>query len=143
LLAICLSLLPFVQSGSLALLLNTVTDPVLRGDGSRVLLVTMLALLGSFLPEFIYAFQGYSDKRHWLAMQIDYETAFHRKKAEIDLAAYEDPKFLNLLQTFEEQWIYPLLRLTDSQYKNIQNVVEVSIAMSILIIADWRLLILV
>ena len=143
LLSVGISLLPFVQSGSLALLINTVTDPLLRADVTRVFAVTALMLAGSFLPEFIYALQGYTQKRHWLAMQIDYETVFHRKKSQIDLAAYEDPKFLNLLQKFEEQWIYPILRLTDAQYVNIQNVIEVVVAAGILVWYDWRLLLLV
>ncbi len=142
-LSLLISLLPFVQSGSLALLLNVVTDPVMRADTFKIVGAIVLTLAGSFLPEFIYAFKGFCDKRYWLSMQTDYETLFHRKKAEIDLAAYEDPQFLNLLHKFEDQWIYPLIRLTEAQYQNIQNIVGVAVAASILAWHDWRMLVLV
>lgn len=140
--SLLISVLPFVQSGTLALLINTVTNPA-NAEAAWIALVVFLAIAGSFLPEYVYALKGYVDKRHWLAMQTDYEIAFHRKKAQIDVCMYEDPKFLNLLQKLEEEWIYPLLRLTDAQYLNIQNIIEVIVASAILITLDPWLLVLV
>ena len=61
-------------------------------------------------------------------MEQKIELLFVRRKAEIDLAAYEDPKFNDLLNRAEARGTFPMAELLQSQFSNLQSLVEVAIA---------------
>ncbi len=102
-----------------------------------------VAILASVAPDLIYSALNYVDRQFYLTMEQKIELLFVGRKAEIDLAAYEDPKFNDLLNRAEARGTFPMAELLQAQFSNLQSVVELAIASLVLLAADWRLFALV
>ena len=130
----------FLRSAAVALLINALASASARtGLGAAV----AVAILASVAPDLIYGLLNYVDRQLYLSLELRLELLFLRRKGEIDLAAYEDPKFNDLLNRAEARGTFPMVELLQSQFSNLQNVVELAIASGILVVVDWRLFLLV
>ncbi len=125
--------LPFVQSGAVALLINAL---VAKRESSEISFLILLLIVASLVPDLFYSVKGYFDKKFWIVMQEKLELMFLEKKGAIDIATYENPKFNDLLNKAEARSIFPMLNLLDAQFSNLQNIVGVVVASSILIAVD-------
>jgi ATP-binding cassette subfamily B protein len=131
-----LSLTPFLRDGAMAILLNELV-------GGNVITTMFIAaivalIVATFLPNFLNAVYGYIDKRLWINMQERFELMLLEARGRIDIASYEDPDFQDLLNRATERSAFPMVRLLDSQFANLQNIFGVFAASMVIIAFDWR-----
>jgi ATP-binding cassette subfamily B protein len=131
------AIVPFLRSGSVALLLNTLQSSSSSVIDQHLLLLIIGVILATVLPGFFSAFYSYFDKQAFINLLETFDLLYIKKKGEIDVAAYEDPKFNDLLNTADERGSQPLAQLSDAQFQNLLNVIQLVIASAILLSADW------
>mgnify|MGYP001444444373 CR=1 FL=1 len=141
--SLVIAVIPFVQSGANALLINELVASIGRGVSNHLIVLIALVIGASLIPEIIYGIKGYLDRRFWITMEEKFQLLFLESKGGIDVAAYENPKFNDLVQKAEERSIYPMLNLLEAQFTNSQNVIGVLVASVILVAFDWRVFLLV
>lgn len=141
LLTLCIAGMPFLRSGSVALLINELVAA--GGVSSRLVWLIVFMSIAAVLPDIMYAIKEYVDKRFWIVFQEKLELLYLEHKGAIDLAAYEDPEFHDLLMRAETRSIFPMLNLLEAQFSNLQNIIQVPLASAVLIAYDWRMFLLV
>ncbi len=130
---------PFVQSGIIALLINELVRTAGQGLTGRVSVLATLAVGATVLPDALYAWKGFLDRKMHLLMHEHFELKLVERKGEIDVATYESPKFQDLLTKAEGQGIYPMVALLEQQFYNLQSLLGVSVAATVLAFYDWRI----
>ena len=130
---------PFVQSGIIALLINELVRTAGQGLTGRVSVLATLAVGATVLPDALYAWKGFLDRKMHLLMHEHFELKLVERKGEIDVATYESPKFQDLLTKAEGQGIYPMVALLEQQFYNLQSLLGVSVAATVLALYDWRI----
>jgi ATP-binding cassette subfamily B protein len=132
----------FLRTGAIALLINALA-PVSDVTRTSITIAVALAIVASVVPDLIYSTLNYFDRQFYILVEQKIELLFVRRKAEIDLAAYEDPKFNDLLNRAEARGTFPMAELLQAQFSNLQSLIEVAIASGVLVAVDWRLFVLV
>ena len=138
--SIFIGLIPFAQAKILANIIDALIA-VTKGSaliGSLWTLIIIYALATVF-PEIVYAIQGYVNKRWTFRLQQILELELSLKKAEIDVALHEQPKFQDLLQKATYRSLWPIYELSEAQFLNIQNIIGVVVASYVVLAFDWRL----
>lgn len=135
--------IPFLQSGAIALLINQLVAGIGTNAAPQLSLLIVLVVAAGLVPDIFYGVKGYIDKQFWITMQEKFELMFLKRKGEIDIAAYENPKFNDLLNKAEARGTYPMVNLLEAQFSNMQNVVGVVVASIVLIGLDWRIFLLI
>jgi ATP-binding cassette subfamily B protein len=143
LLSLFLAGLPFLQSGIFALLINELIRTTGQALTGSVAWLAILAVGSTIVPDALYAWKGFLDRKMHLLMYEHFELKLIERKGEIDVATYENPKFQDLLTKAEGQGIFPMVVLLEQQFYNLQNVVGVSAASAVLALYDWRIFFLV
>jgi len=132
----------FLRSGAVAVLINALV-PASDVTRAGLVMAVALAVLAAAAPDLIYSTLNYLQRRFYISVEQKVELLFVRRKAEIDLAAYEDPKFNDLLNRAEARGTFPMVDLLEAQFSNLQSVIELAIASVVLLAVDWRLFVLV
>jgi ATP-binding cassette subfamily B protein len=143
LLSLLIAGLPFLQSGIFALLINELVQTAGQGLTGSVALLATLAVGTTVLPEALYAWKGFLDRKMHLLMYEHFELKLIERRGEIDVATYESPRFQDLLTKAEGQGIFPMIALLEQQFYNLQSLVGVSAAAAVLALYDWRIFFLV
>lgn len=141
-LSVASSGISFLQTGAIALLIDALA-PVSDVARSGLAAAAALAILAAVMPDLIHSALNYVDRQFYISLEQRMELLFLRRKGEIDLAAYEDPKFNDLLNRAEARGTFPMVELLQSQFANLQNVLELTVASAVLVLIDWRLFVLV
>ena len=110
-LSILISLVPFVKSGVLALLVNTLGD-VHSANPVRVVWLSVLAVAMILVPELLYGLKGYTDRWFGIDLYEYFKMTFISKRGTIDIATLEDPKFNDILNTLWEHDVWPILDMS-------------------------------
>ena len=103
----------------------------------------MAILAVALAPDVIFSALNYADRQFRISVEQKIELLFLSRKAEIDLAAYEDPKFNDLLNRGRSPRTLPMVDLLEAQFSNLQSLVEVAVASAILLTLHWQLFVLV
>lgn len=136
--------IPYASSGVNALLVNYLTSNFGNGIISETLILLALAsALLLFVPDIISAVATWVDKRIWIDIGQVMQLKFIKKKGEIDIQTYEDPKFLDILNKAEDRGIWPATNFLGTQFVALGNIVGVVIGLGILLFFDWRICIAV
>jgi ATP-binding cassette, subfamily B, bacterial len=135
--------IPFVQSGIFALLINELVRTAGEGRTGRVSLLAVLAVGTTVLPDALYAWKSFLDRKMHLLMYEHFELKLIERKGEIDVATYENPRFHDLLTKAEGQGIFPMVALLEQQFYNLQSLLGVGAAAAVLAFYDWRIFCLV
>ena len=135
--------IPFVQSGIFALLINELIRTAGQGPTGSVSLLATLAVGTTVLPDALYAWKSFLDRKMHLLMYEHFELKLIERKGEIDVATYESPRFQDLLTKAEGQGIFPMVALLEQQFYNLQSLLGVSAAAVVLALYDWRIFCLV
>jgi len=134
--------MPFVQSGTIALLINNLIENAGIGKVSPVIIALLAVAIAAMIASgLIYSANEFQTKRFWIRMSEKFELTFLKKKGELDIARYDDPKFNDLLNNATERGTFPMSNLLEMQFANLQNVVGVMVA-SAIIIGSYPLLFL-
>ena len=138
------AVLPYATSGINALLINDLTQNYGKGIlDSHLLILALLSALFLFLPEIVGSLRDYFDKKMYIDLSYFFQLAYFKKKGEIDIQRYEDPKFQDTLNKAEDRSIYPPLTFLDTQYISIGSLISVILGLGVLLFYDWRICILV
>jgi ATP-binding cassette subfamily B protein len=132
----------FLRAGAAAMLINVLVAA--KSPSPSVLTATIaLTILASILPDLVHAALNYVDRRFHISMEQEIELLVLGHKGEIDVAAYDDPKFNDLLHRAEGRGTLAMVDLLQAQVSNVQNAVKVAIASIVLMAADARIFALV
>ncbi len=141
-LSILMAGIPFLRAGAIALLIDALVSA--RGSGSyRLTVAVALIIVAAVTSDLIYSVMNCVNRLFSISMEEKIELLFLRRKGEIDLAAYENPKFHDLLNRAEARGPYPMADLLQAQFSNLQGLIEVVSAAAILVASDWRVFLLI
>lgn len=131
---------PFLQSGARSLLINE----LVRIAGSRsvtdyLLWIVVFLILATVVPAAFVTLQKYLDRKFWFFIQEKFELMILKKRGDIDVALYEDPKKNDLFQKVTENGVWRVHNFTERQFYLFQSMFEVAVAAAILITAKWWL----
>src|SRR3989344_2321610 len=117
-----LAVSPFLMSGARGLLINE----LVRQAAARTFTFQLLIFLGlvaavGIVQELFSAIRGYTDRRFWFFLEEKVETMVHEKEGAIDIAAYEDPRYHNLLLRVREQGMWRFQNFVDRQFFFLEN----------------------
>jgi len=139
-----LSASPFLLSGSRGLLINELITSFGSGVfSSRIITLLLVLIVASFIQPLFRNLQMFYEKLLWFFMEQKFFGLLLHKKATLDVAIHEDPKFNNLLNRVNEFGVYRIQNFVDRQFFVFQNIFELIIALFILSFANWWLLIVV
>lgn len=110
-------ILPVYQSKVMGDLVNAVIEKVGSGVASMVLvkLVILYALVW-FLTTTISSINNYVQKIWYHVNELQFNLLIAKKRAEIDIGHYENPKFLNLMTRALTHDFWPVIHLTEIQF---------------------------
>ncbi len=131
LLSLGISLMPFLKSGVLALLVNNLTNINTVGTGA-ITWLSVLAVMMILVPELLYGLKSYVDRWFSIDLQESFEIFFISKKSTMDIATIEDPKFNDILNTLQERGVWPMVNMVEDMFMNLPNILGVIIASIIL-----------
>jgi ATP-binding cassette subfamily B protein len=129
------AIIPFAQSGTSALLINGLIKAATTGTGFTYSLISVVVayIIVGFIPDILYSLQAYFEKHNYIGLVEKFQLLILRKKAAIDIQAYEDPSFLDLVNKVNDNGVFSIVNLLTNQFANIQNVVQVIVAVVILV----------
>ncbi|TSC77598.1 MAG: ABC transporter-like protein [Parcubacteria group bacterium Gr01-1014_33] len=135
---------PFWQSGARALLINE----LVRLAGGALVTPYLMALiiflvLSIFVPSFLFTVQSYLSRLFWFFLAETFELLMIKKKGEIDIAAHEDPRRMDLFTKVSEQGIWRLQNFVDRQFYVLQNIFQALIASAVLLYAQWWVFVII
>lgn len=137
-LTVLIAFVPFGISGSRAILIDELISASKNGLFTNKLLWAVVFLLASsFIPSVLYTFQRYVGKIFWYVTQTKFEMSAIAKRAELDIATYEDPAQNNLLTRVRENGVWRLQNFIDRQFYLIQDLVQFVVAGIILGSFAW------
>lgn len=136
--AFSLSFVPFASSGAQALLINELLGTESQGFTTKILLLVILLIGSAFMHELLSSLRILVNKKLWLNITEFFELIMMKKRAEIDVATYEDPKFQDLLGKASDKAVWPICNLVDNQFQQVTNAVQIATAATIFFVFDWR-----
>lgn len=136
------SVAPFIQSGSIALLINNLVD-IKNITESKIFLIIGMMILASLLPSIFFILQGYISKVLLLLLDRKIILMVMKKQADMDFASHENPKINDLIGKVTEQAQWRSREFAHRQYFLIQNFIEVAIASVILYLSSWWIFLII
>lgn len=140
--SLLLSFVPFASSGAQALLINELLANGTKGFSHKIVMFLVLMIGSSFLQEVLSSLRVLVNKRLWTNITEFFELVMMKKRAEIDVATYEDPKFQDLLGKASDKGVWPICNLVDNQFQQVTNFVQMLTAATVFFIFDWRFFVL-
>jgi ATP-binding cassette subfamily B protein len=140
-LSLGIALMPFVKSGVMALLVNNLSN-LATADSVTITWLSVLAVAMILIPELLYGFKGYTDRWFGIDLHESFKIMFITKRASIDIATFEDPKFNDILNTLWEHDVWPFIDMARDMFMNLPNILGVIIASFVLYVFNpWLFLI--
>ncbi len=136
--SLLLSLVPFAISGAQALLINELLANGLHGITEKILWLLALLLGASLTFDLLSALRIFAHKRLWIDIQQYFELLILRKRSEIDVATYENPKFNDLIGKVNEKGLWTICNLVENQFQQATNIAQVIMAAGVFLVFDWR-----
>lgn len=132
--------LPLLQSK----ILGDIVDSLIAelGAGTATSNATLLVLIYASVwigTKIIEEIRVYINKKWSLEIEQGLEIDILKKRAEIDLATHEDPKFQDLVQNAFSRGIWPVYQLVDSQFRNFANISLILLSTIIASSINWNL----
>ncbi|GMU74209.1 MAG: multidrug ABC transporter permease [Candidatus Campbellbacteria bacterium] len=125
--SIVTNLLPLAQAKITGSIVDSVVGSLSQGVTVPLLLVALYA--GTWaLSRLSRALELYLNKRWWVEAEQGIDLAMMRKRADIDIAHYEDPEFQNLLTRAFDRGNYPILNSAEQQFNNVSLLVGVLVS---------------
>lgn len=141
-LALVLSTLPFISSGAQALLINELLANGMKGVTTTIFWICILMIGSSLVQKLLGSLRTLLNKNLWRDLSKFFELLMLRKRSEIDVATYEDPKFQDLLGKAGEKGVWPICNLVETQFQQVTNVAQMLTAVVVFFVFDWRFLVL-
>lgn len=124
---IFVGILPYGSAFFLGKLVNTIVAGSKNGATAGILYTLILYALVSALPTIIGNFQRYLGRRRMLILQMETDLDIFKKREQIDIAKYEDPKFQDLLQRTFRSGQNPIWQLGNAQFDLLRAVTSFAV----------------
>jgi ABC-type multidrug transport system fused ATPase/permease subunit len=108
--------LPYGSAFFLGKLVNTIIDNSKNGTTTGILYTLIFYAVISALPTIIGNLQRYLLRRRMLVLQMETDLDVFKKREQIDIARYEDPKFQDLIQRTFRNGQNPMWQLGNAQF---------------------------
>ncbi len=113
--------LPYANAYLLGRLVNSIVTASHTSTYNDTWYVVVLYAVVSALPTIVGNLQLYVNRRRMLVMQMEVDLGILKKREEIDIATYENPKFQDLLQRAFRNGINPIMQLSAAQFDTIRT----------------------
>ncbi len=113
--------LPYGSAYLLGRLVNLIIEGAKSGSYTSIFYVLLLYTFLTALPNILGNFMSYVRRRAALTLTREVEIAVLRRREEIDIASYEDPKFQDLIQRTFRNGFMPIVNLQAGQFGVIQS----------------------
>ena len=134
------AVLSYATAYYLGLLVNSLTEAVKNPQLlTGVLWIFILYAVTNSLPNFLSGIRLYLDKRWTTKFQTYMELEVMKKRAEIDIAHYENPKFQDLIQRAFHRSFWPVLELADTQFEVYQGLVALLFGSILATQFSWKI----
>ncbi len=130
---------PFITTGGLAYLVNSIIAKI-GGESVSVMIPALLLIFANILPQIISVLQDYFFRLLWLEGGVFLNLLYSKRRIDIDIGHYENPKLHDMIQKVEERGIWPVINLVESQTANLSNIVGMVVASAVLISINWSFL---
>jgi ABC-type multidrug transport system fused ATPase/permease subunit len=141
---LAVGLAPLALSGAQGILINELVDSAKGETVSSALVGALMLFIGIGIGAGIAGtIQKYFDRAFWFAIQEKFELLFLKKRGEIDVALYEDPKHSDLFQKVTENGVWRIHTFTERQLYLFQSMFEIMVAGVILFFAQWWIFLLI
>jgi ABC-type multidrug transport system fused ATPase/permease subunit len=142
LVALLLSFVPFAFPGTQALLINELLSNGSHGFTTKILWILVLMVGSSLVYDILSSLRVLVNKKLWTNITEFFELTMMKKRAELDVATYEDPKFQDLLGKASDKGVWPICNLVENQFQQLTNATQMVTAAAIFFVYDWRFFIL-
>ncbi|MBU3668553.1 MAG: ABC transporter ATP-binding protein [Candidatus Taylorbacteria bacterium] len=132
--------LPLLQSKILGSIIDKLIEALTKNPGTSS--VTFLVILYASVwigSKLVSEIRLFVDKKWSLEIEQNLEISVMKKRAELDLATHEDPKFQDLMQNAFSRGIWPIYQLVDYQFRNTGNIVLIILSSVIASTISWKL----
>lgn len=140
---VVLGVLPYAT----AFLLGKLVDRIIIGTQSTsysgLWAVLFMYAVVSSLPAITGNFQRYVARRRMSRLQVEMELEILRMRERIDIAKYEDPTFLDLLQRTFRNGPNPIYQLSIAQFDFIQFLTSLILGTILAVNFDWSIYLVV
>lgn len=140
--ALLLAFVPFAFPGTQALLINELLSSGSHGFTTKILWILGLMIGSSLVFDMLSSLRVLVNKKLWTNITEFFELIMMKKRAEIDVATYEDPKFQDLLGKASDKGVWPICNLVENQFQQVTNAAQMVTAATIFFVFDWRFFIL-
>lgn len=134
--------LPYATAWFLGHLVNTliiaVQNPEQVNTWGVVIIFIAYAVMSS-LPNLLGSIDTYITRSWRFKLEETLEIFVLRKRIEVDIAHYEDPKFQDLTQRAFQRSHWPLLELAEIQFKTIQGILGIIIGSILATAFSWQI----
>lgn len=113
--------LPYGSAYLLGRLVNLIIDGTKNGSYVAILYVLILYTFVTALPSILSNFRSFVRRKSGLILTKEIELAILKRREEIDIASYEDPKFQDLIQRTFRNGYMPIFLLADGQFDVIRS----------------------
>ncbi len=87
--------------------------------------------------------QEYVDRLFYLFLGEKFEIMLVKKMGELDIATREDPRQNNIITRVREYGIYRIQNFVDREFFILQNIIEVLVASTILLVSQWWMFLII
>lgn len=140
---VVLGVLPYAT----AFLLGRLVDRIIVGTQNTsyqdLWVVLFMYAVVSSLPAITGNFQRYVARRRMSKLQVEMELEILRMRERIDIATYEDPSFLDLLQRTFRNGPNPIYQLSIAQFDFIQFLTSLILGTILAVNFDWSIYLIV
>lgn len=126
-LSVVVNLLPLVQAKITGSIVDSLVASLSEGLAVPLFLVVLYGVAWA-LSRLSSAFMTYVNKRWFIEAQQGVDIAIMRKRAEIDIAHYENSDFQNLLTRAFDRGNYPMLDVAEQQFNNVSLIVGIAVS---------------
>lgn len=115
-------------------------DALVAGDPKRISFALIFLIASFALPSVISSVHGILEQINFIKIQEYWLIKQLKKQSDLDLSTYENAEFQTLLIKVKDQGIWPVVHLSDRLYQQLQNVLQIAIAVFITVSFDWKFL---
>ncbi len=113
--------LPYGSAYLLGRLVNLIVEGARNGSYTTILYVLILYTFVTALPNILGNFRSFIKRKGALILTREIELLVLKRREEIDIASYEDPKFQDLIQRTFRNGFMPIFNLSDGQLDVLQS----------------------
>lgn len=136
-----ISFVPFLESWARGEAINHLIENL--GDKNinpKLFVFVGIFIFSAFLFLIMTALQWYLARIFFFFTGEKFELLIIQKKGELDVSLREDPKHNNLFNKVTEQGVWRIQSFSERQFYIFQNILEIILASSVLIISKWWIL---